>query len=70
MKCYPFFSILLALGNPTIDIFSLDVEGSELPILRAIPFEKVCNLRHTHAIFLIKKWQHVHYDVYEAFCPS
>ena len=28
-------------GNPTIDFFSLDVEGAEYLILRTIPFHKV-----------------------------
>ena len=37
----PFYSILLALDNPTIDYFSLDVEGYELDILKTIPFDKV-----------------------------
>ena len=39
--CLPFFSILLALGNPEVDYFSLDVEGSELPILQTIPWHNV-----------------------------
>ena len=39
--CFPFFSILNAIGNPVVDYFSLDVEGSELPILQSIPWEKV-----------------------------
>ena len=39
--CLPFFSILLALGNPYVDYFSLDVEGSELSILKTIPWEEV-----------------------------
>ena len=39
--CLPFFTILNAIGNPVIDYFSLDVEGSELPILRSIPWNKV-----------------------------
>ena len=39
--CLPFFSVLLALGNPTVDYFSLDVEGAELPILKTIPWHKV-----------------------------
>ena len=39
--CLPFFSILEALGNPQVDYFSLDVEGSELSILKTIPWEQV-----------------------------
>jgi hypothetical protein len=31
----------LALGNPTVDLFSLDIEGGELPVLRSIPWDKV-----------------------------
>jgi len=33
--------MLLALDNPVIDYFSLDVEGAEIPILQTIPFDKV-----------------------------
>jgi len=39
--CFPLYSVLLALGNPTVHYLSLDVEGSEFPILKTIPFEKV-----------------------------
>jgi len=39
--CFPIFSVLEALGNPTIDYFSLDVEGSEYGVLKSIPWEKV-----------------------------
>jgi len=28
MQCFPLYSMLLALGNPTVDIFSLDIEVS------------------------------------------
>ena len=40
-QCFPIFSLLLALGNPTVDYFSLDVEGTEIDILRTIPWDKV-----------------------------
>ena len=39
--CLPFISILLAIGNPVIDYFSLDIEGVELDVLKTIPWEKV-----------------------------
>ena len=39
--CFPLYSILTAVGNPTVHYFSLDVEGAELPILKTIPFDKV-----------------------------
>jgi len=32
---------LLALGNPRVDYFSLDVEGSEWAIIQSIPWNKV-----------------------------
>jgi hypothetical protein len=31
----------MALGNPTVDYFSLDIEGAELVVLKAIPWEQV-----------------------------
>ena len=39
--CFPFHSILFAIGNPTVDYFSLDIEGIELDILKTIPWDKV-----------------------------
>ena len=39
--CLPFISIVLAIGNPVIDYFSLDIEGVELDVLKTIPWEKV-----------------------------
>ena len=55
VQCFPLYSILLAIGNPRysysidpirrkffrVDFMSLDVEGSELDVLRTIPFDKV-----------------------------
>jgi hypothetical protein len=40
-QCFPLYSLLMALGNPTVDYFSLDVEGAELDILRTLPWDKV-----------------------------
>ena len=39
--CLPLYSILLSIGNPTVDYFSLDVEGAEMGILKAVPWDKV-----------------------------
>ena len=41
MQCLPLYSILLALGNPVVDFFSLDIEGSEYQVLKSIPWDKV-----------------------------
>ena len=32
------FSLLLALGNPKVNFFSLDIEGAELQVLRSMPW--------------------------------
>ncbi|TRY68426.1 hypothetical protein TCAL_07481 [Tigriopus californicus] len=44
VQCYPLYSLLLAMGNPTVDYFSLDIEGAEIKVLLTIPFDKV-NIR-------------------------
>ena len=41
VQCLPVYTLLLAMGNPTVDFFSLDVEGAELNVLKTIPFDKV-----------------------------
>ena len=28
VKCFPLYSVLLAIGNPVIDLLSLDIEGT------------------------------------------
>ena len=33
------FSLLLALGNPKVNFFSLDIEGAELQVLRSMPWK-------------------------------
>jgi len=30
VQCFPLYSILLAIGNPVIDLFSLDIEGKNV----------------------------------------
>jgi Methyltransferase FkbM domain len=41
VQCLAIYTILLALNQTVVDFFSLDIEGSELDILRTIPFDKV-----------------------------
>lgn len=41
VQCLPLFSLLSAINVTTVDYFSLDVEGSELGVLKTIPFDKV-----------------------------
>ena len=41
VQCFPVYSLLLALNRTTVDYFSLDVEGSELQVLKTIPFDKL-----------------------------
>ena len=40
MQCFPIYSVLMALGNPVVDYFSLDIEGAEYNVLKTIPFNK------------------------------
>ena len=32
VQCFPIYSVLKAIGNPKIDYFSLDIEGTELQV--------------------------------------
>jgi len=41
LQCFPFYSLLLAMGNPTVNLFVLDIEGFELSVLETIPWHKV-----------------------------
>ena len=41
VHCLPLFTLLAALDFPTVDFFSLDVEGAELGILQTIPWHQV-----------------------------
>jgi len=41
VQCFPLYSVLMALGNPHIDYFSLDIEGAELPVLKTLPWDKI-----------------------------
>jgi hypothetical protein len=40
-ECFPLFSLMAALQVTTIDYLSLDIQGSELKVLRAVPFDKL-----------------------------
>lgn len=41
VQCFPLYTYLMALNVTIIDYFSLDVEGSELNVLKTIPFDKI-----------------------------
>ena len=41
VQCFPLYSVLQALDLPTVDYFSLDIEGAEYPVLKTIPLKKV-----------------------------
>lgn len=41
VKCFPFYSLLLAMNVTNIDYFCLESNGTELQVLETIPFEKV-----------------------------
>ena len=61
VQCLPFFSTLLAVGNPKIDYFSLDVDGPELQILHSIPWKKVSiglflKARSTGVTAVVAEW--------------
>ena len=45
MQCLPLYSILLSLDNPTVNYFSLDIEGAELQVKPSVKeFMKSGNL--------------------------
>ena len=37
LQCVPLYTLLLALGNPTVNWFILDIEGAEYQVLQTIP---------------------------------
>ena len=41
VQCFPLYSVLVALDNPHIDYFSLDIEGAEWTILKSLPWDKI-----------------------------
>jgi len=41
LQCFPLFTMVLALGSPTINYLSLDIEGAEFLVLKSIPWDKV-----------------------------
>merc|ERR1719334_1340020 len=40
-QCFPLTGLLLALDNPKVNYFSLDIEGAEFQVLKSIAWEKV-----------------------------
>lgn len=41
VKCFPLYSLLLAMNVTNIDYLSLETGGTELQVLETIPFERV-----------------------------
>ncbi|KAK7072740.1 hypothetical protein SK128_002640 [Halocaridina rubra] len=41
IQCFPTLTFLLALNVTKVNLFSLDVEGVEMDVLRAFPFDKI-----------------------------
>jgi len=41
LQCFPLFSLLLSLGNPTVNLFVLDIEGAEFEVLKALPWDRM-----------------------------
>ena len=41
IQCFPLYSILAALDNPTVDLLVLDMEGVELDVLRTLPWDMI-----------------------------
>lgn len=41
VKCFPLYSLLLAINQTNIDFLSLESGGTELQVLETIPFNKV-----------------------------
>ncbi|XP_071525980.1 protein Star-like [Panulirus ornatus] len=41
VQCVPPYSLLLALNVTQVDLFSLDIENAEVPVLQAFPFDKI-----------------------------
>jgi Methyltransferase FkbM domain len=52
VQCLPLYSILLAVNQTTVDLFSLDVMGDELSVLKTIPFDKVDMKVLSHLLIL------------------
>ncbi|XP_069679360.1 protein Star-like [Periplaneta americana] len=41
VKCFPLFSLLLAINATTFNYLSLDAEGAEIQVLKTIPIDRV-----------------------------
>ena len=41
VQCFPLYAVLMALDNPHVDYFSLDIEGAEAAILSTLPWDRI-----------------------------
>jgi len=73
LDCFPFYTLLLAIGNRRIDFLSLDVEGAELAVLKTIPWSLVdirailIEVEHSDSKDLMDLLLQAGYKVYKKF---
>jgi hypothetical protein len=48
----PLYSLLLSMGNPTVNLMVLDVEGAETLIIRTVPWHSV-DIEVTNLLLLL-----------------
>lgn len=75
VQCFPLYSIMLAVNKTAIDFLSLDIEGSELRVIRTIPWHKVDiktlsieweRVGHKTLITELQKYGYYNFDYTEA----
>ena len=76
VPCFPLESLLAAINQTRVDYLSLDVEGAELDVLKAIPWDSLDvsvlsveylhapNGKQTYSEFMASKGYSVHSDIH------
>ena len=52
VDCFPLYTLLAAVNQTVVDLFSLDIEGLELQILKTIPFDKIA-----FKFIIVENWE-------------